>query len=460
MNRRYSFSLDDDSDMTVKRYEEFISGSSTSGYFDVEEFETIIEYYLRIGRTSDSSIALELGMKQHPDSNALRAKRAKIYLINGDPAKAFRMLETLAEKNDYEVILLKIEALLKMERENDALEVCELLFSMINPKGLGLAYFDVAHIYINSRKFGTAIKFLERSKRNNWDNIDLLFELTYCYEQAEDLPKAIETHLEILALDAFVSEAWFNLGQIYFSQQNYPQALEAFDYVLAIDPHDSFACVQKAHILLQMERYQDAIDGYNEYAELTYDSKLVDNYIAECYEKLENYNEAIIHYKKVLEHEPENYDALTGVAVCLLEQGEYEASMEYIRQAANIHPDYADAWVYMAEAFIGLENSDEALHAYLKALELDPNQPETLIAVGNLYLEKLDYLSALVYYNTAYEQNKELEHINLFLSIAHFKLEHVELALSFLQEAIDADENAVSIFLELCPEAADLYKTE
>ena len=53
MGRKLSFSVDDESNDTVKRYEQFLSGTAT-GYFDVEELENIVEYYLRHGRTKDT----------------------------------------------------------------------------------------------------------------------------------------------------------------------------------------------------------------------------------------------------------------------------------------------------------------------------------------------------------------------------------------------------------------------
>ena len=46
MNRKLLFPVDDESSDIVKRYEQFLSGSAP-GYFDVEELESIVEYYLR-----------------------------------------------------------------------------------------------------------------------------------------------------------------------------------------------------------------------------------------------------------------------------------------------------------------------------------------------------------------------------------------------------------------------------
>ncbi len=459
MNRRYSFSVDDDSDKTVNRYEQFISGSSTSGYFDVEEFETIAEYYLRKGRTKDCSTALDFGLQQHPNNSSLRSKRAKLYLVMGDALKAYRILETLTEKNDYDIILLKIESLLKLERTQEAKELSGSLFKTTNLNDIDYTALDIAFIYMNQRKFETALQYLKKGNEKNPKNIDILFEMAYCYEQVGDFDQAIASHEQIISIDAFVSEAWFNLGQIYFSLLQFTKALEAYDYVLAIDPTDSFACLQKAHILLQLQQYEDAIECYKEYGEMSNDSSQIDIYIAECYEKLEKFEEAINYYEKTLFSSPDSYDALTGIAICLLELEKFEESIPYIQEALKLQPTAADAWVYMAEAYVGLEDNDNATVAYLKALEYDPQQPETLLAIGNLYFEKADYQSALKYYYSAYEQNKDLEHINLFLAVAYFKTGEITLGLDYLQEAVDVDENAVSLFLELCPEAITLART-
>ena len=95
MSRKLSFSMDDESGDLVQRYEQFLSGKA-NGYFDVEELENIVEYYLRRGRTKDCNKAIDLGLQLHPNNSALKTKRAKIYLITGDDQKAFRVLDSLA----------------------------------------------------------------------------------------------------------------------------------------------------------------------------------------------------------------------------------------------------------------------------------------------------------------------------------------------------------------------------
>ena len=41
-------------------------------FFDVDEFEEIVEYYVEYGRISKAKRALEIGLSQHPDASSLK----------------------------------------------------------------------------------------------------------------------------------------------------------------------------------------------------------------------------------------------------------------------------------------------------------------------------------------------------------------------------------------------------
>ena len=452
MSRKLSFSMDDESDDLVKRYEQSLSGKAT-GYFDVEELESIVEYYLRRGRTKESTKAIDLGLKLHPNNGALKTKRAKIYLITGDDKKAYRVLDSLAESTDYEVLLLKIEVLLKLERNSEARAHTDSLIRD-EAEELDNVCLDVAYIYLAQSQYKTALELLEMGNQFNPRNPELLYELAFCYEQSDQFEKAIATNQQIIDIDPFANEAWFNLGQLYFALTNFQKALEAYDYALAIDENDSLTCIQKAHVHFQLNQFQEAIETYEEYKKMsTYAVWQTDIFIAECYEKMEKFTEAISYYKSSLEEHADNYDALTGIAICLLELEKFSESKPYVEEALIINPDAADAWVYMAEVHIGLDDADSALLAYIKSISLDPEQPDTLMAIANICLEKAEFELAIKYYYLAQEQDQQLELVNLFLAVCFFKIGDFILTLEFLEKSKLYDNDSVALFLELCPEA-------
>lgn len=451
MGRKLQYQLDDDSSELIARYEQFVAGKGP-GYFDVEELETIVDYYLRNGKDVESSKALDLGMKLHPGNSNLQTKRAKIYLALGETQKAMRVLDSISESTDYELLLLKTEALMKSGRQKEAELICQTIFDN-EIDDIDNISIDIALIFMADMNIAKSLEYLKIGDAYNDKNIDLLFELAFCYEQLVDSDMAIQTYNRIINIDSFLSEAWFNLGQVYFVLHDFHKALNAYDFVLAINETDSLAYLQKAHTLFQLEQFQESLDAYNEYGKLTDENWQTMLFVGECYEKMERFDDAIGYYQKSLTDKPENYDALTGIAICLLEKELYTESLEYIQRALKVHDEAADAWVYLAEALVGLENLDDALLAYLKSITLEPDQPDTLMAIANICMDKGEWKTALDYYLAAYDLDKTLEYIDLFLAVAFFKNKNKTASKIYFKKAVAQNLDAQRLFFEVCPDA-------
>ncbi len=453
MSRKLPYSPEDDSGEIVKRYEAFLSNRGVSGYFDVEEMESIVDYYLRKGRTRESSKALEFGFRLHPNSAALMSKRAKIYLATGDTKKAFNILESLSEQGDYEVMLLKIDALIRLERSKEAHALCEKLIES-EKSDVDNVCLDIAYIFLAQFDTVSAYKYLRIGEIFNPLNEELLFELAFCYEQIDEIEKAIATYNKIIRKDPYAAEAWFNLGQIHFTRQDFQQALEAYDYARVIRPEDSLSCLQKAHTHFQLQQYQEALEEYQTYEAMAAENWQTYLFIGECYERMEQYTEAIVYYQKSLAENEENFEALTGIAICMLEQELFAESIPLLERAIKLNDTAPDAWVYLAEALTGIDDTAGALIAYLNSINLDANQPDTLMAIGNIFMEQAEFELALKYYKEALQcdEHHELENIHLFMAVAYHHTGDYLASQESLKKATNENLDALKLFLDLCPE--------
>ena len=454
MGRSFSYQLDDEANELVLRYEKYLSGSA-SGYFDVEEMERIVEYYLRYGRTKDSLNAVDLGKKLHPSSSLLDMKRAKIYLATGDVNKAYRILSTLVEDSDSEVSYLRIEALVKLERTQEAWKLAEKIIEE-ETEDIDQVCIDIAMIFMTETSFDYAYEALKIGDKYNPENVDLLFELAFCQEQKTMLPEAIKTYTRIIDIDTYIGEAWFNLGQIHFILNEFQEAIDAYDYALVINEKDSISLIQKAHAHFQLNQLEEAIETYLSYSEMITEKWQVMLFVGESYERLENFPKAYYYYKLSLDEMPDNYDALIGISVCMLEMEQFSDSLEYVRKAMKINDSLSDIWVYLAEAYIGLDNITDALEAYLKSISIDPNQPDTMVAIANIYMDNADFQSALRYYESAYSFDTTLENIELFLAVANYYNANYDEMAKFLDLALSRNLDAGQMFLELCPGAENM----
>ena len=170
-------------------------------------------------------------------------------------------------------------------------------------------------------------------------------------------------------------------------------------------------------------------------------------FIAESYEKMDQFDLALDYYRRSHILSPESFNALEGVIVCLLELEKFHESFTYIYKAIGIDKKSSEIYIYLAEAFTGITDYDNALKAYLKSLSIEPIQPETVMTVGNLYMDKKDFATALKYYETAMELDSNLELLSLFIAIAYYKTKKYQKALKYLHVASLLYPETISLFM-------------
>src|SRR5512145_1049812 len=78
----------------ISRFEDMIKSNSNL-YFDICEFEIIIDYYLDQHNFRIAEEAVIHGLNQHPHSGEIKSRMAQIYIQNGKPAKGLRLLREI-----------------------------------------------------------------------------------------------------------------------------------------------------------------------------------------------------------------------------------------------------------------------------------------------------------------------------------------------------------------------------
>ncbi len=435
------------SEALVLKYEQCLQEGRPC-YFDVDEFEAISEFYLRKGRSKESSEVVELGLKLHPGSSILWLKKATLYLEIGDAGRALRILDRLPEKDDTEANLIRSECLLQLNRKEEALELLQRIMDDESFERADLA-LDIASILVQNEAYHEAIRFLNAALVESPSNQDLLFELAYNYEQLNDTEKSKETYHRILDIDPYSSETWFNLGQACFNDRDYTKAVEAYDFALVVNPEDSLSMLQKAHALYQNEQYEEAIQAYQDYGKMTEFGAVLWVYIGESFEKNGKFVDAMSYYQFAYEADPQNLDALTGMGICLMEQEKFRESLIWFERALRIDHNVSETWVYVAEVFVNIDMPEEALLSYTRSLEIDPLQADILAAIGNLHFDAFNFDLALQYYLQAEALNPELSGINLFYALVYAKKGEKALAETYLEKAVLAEPASRTLFDEI-----------
>ena len=84
-------------------------------FFDVEEFEDLIDYYLEKNEMEKANKAIDFALYQHPNSSALKIKQAQYLIENHQPNKGLDILNAdpinSSEKSILEPFNISREAL-------------------------------------------------------------------------------------------------------------------------------------------------------------------------------------------------------------------------------------------------------------------------------------------------------------------------------------------------------------
>ena len=105
----------------ISRFEDMMK-SNTICYFDVCEFEIIIDYYLDQHNIKHAEEAVYTAMGQHPGSSEIKFRLAQLYIQSGKPAKGLQLLRGIEnlESSNSDFYLLKGTAFNLLGKKEEA----------------------------------------------------------------------------------------------------------------------------------------------------------------------------------------------------------------------------------------------------------------------------------------------------------------------------------------------------
>ncbi len=83
---KYGFSYEEEVKLAVQKFER-MKKNNESYFFDVIEFETIIDYYIESNNSNKAFEAATLASEQHPNSVSIQLRKARVLLIKEELLK-------------------------------------------------------------------------------------------------------------------------------------------------------------------------------------------------------------------------------------------------------------------------------------------------------------------------------------------------------------------------------------
>lgn len=439
---------------SITRFEEMLKRKN-SCYFDVYEFENIIDYYIEQHNFQSAKMAIEKGLRQHPFSSSIKYRLAQLYINSGKPSKGLHFLREIesVEKGSSEFYLLKGSALNILGKKEEATEAFD--------KAIQFAYenkddviFNIAYSYLNTRRYNLAIKYLLLAHEVNPKNLMVIQELALAFERQDKLDKSMEYYNKYLDLDPYAENIWFNLGMVYTSLEMYTKAIEAYDFAIAICPDYISAYFSKANTYVNQGLNKEAIKTYEEIIFIEPDNVQAFTYIGEAYEKMNLYRRAIHYYKKALDIDITFSDAWFGMGMAFFNSEEYLKCLQYFSKANEIDPENPEYWYMLGEVYKKLNIYDKSLEAFNRTVELDPNDYEAWLSNADIYFLENRVHEAIGILSKAYIYNKDISTINYNLAAYYLYNNQPGLASEFFEKGLAINYSEHSDLLQRYPIAS------
>ena len=426
-------------------------------FFDVHEFEILIEQFLQFGDLENAGNAIEIGICQHPCSGILLLKKAQVLIDKGENTSALKILDD-AEKleiGNFELFLLKGIAYNFIGMKKEARDYFTKAIEM-SGENIVDALFSIAINFENLNDLDTSLTYLLAANKEDNKNLTILFELGACYDRLEDYKNSIKHYNEYLDIDPFSDSVWFNLGVVYSKLLEFDKAIEAFDFTISINEKYALAYYNKGNVFVNKSKYNQAIEAYKEY--LAFDDKNTESlcFVGECYERLGKLGHALEYYYRSLETDPIYPDAIYGIGIIYSIRENYNESIKYILKAIGHNPTSSDYWFSLGNVYSRLNQFEKAIEAYHRSTELDPNDYESWLNLSELYFKKNLLTKAIKTLEDSYVFNANVALINYRLAAYNLLKHNISESIEYVKRGMNNNFGEHEELFKFYPAAANI----
>jgi len=197
------------------------------------------------------------------------------------------------------------------------------------------------------------------------------------------------TEIRLLAQSALDSdpdnvEAWVALGNGAIARGDLDAAMEAADRATGIAPENPTGFTLRGRVLIAQDRIDEGLADLHQAVAVAGTDIGARLELAYSLWDLGRNNEAAGEYEKVLRYNPDSPVALNNLGAIYGQQGRLLDAIPLFRHLLDLSDD-ADAAQNLANCYFYSDRLEEAVAAYQRVLEIDPDNPYALHGLAAAY---------------------------------------------------------------------------
>lgn len=436
--------------LSLSRFESMLKTNKVF-FFDSEEFENIILYYLDSGKINLANKALKLGMEQHPNSTGLKLVQVELCVFENKLEDAEKILKELyiLEPTNEEIYIQQANIYSKKDNHLKAIDCLKIALQYTDDFGdvyslLGMEYLLLDQLEEAMESF---IKCLEHDPEDH----TALYNVVYCFDFLEKNREATIYLNKYIDQNPYSEIAWHQLGRQYYQLKEYENAFRAFDYASLIDEKFIGAHLEKAKSLEKLKQYLDAIDSYKITLGLDDPTAYAYLRIGKCYQKLNQMDDALDYFLKAVHEDPLLDKAWISITNYYIKNNNFEKALMYLDKALSIDSENKAYWKKYGQINKALGLVDEAEKGYRKAVELNDFEVDTWLFWIDTLIETGQKAEALNKLLAAAEYFPDEAEIQYYIAGLYFEDLNFDLGEDYLLKALQLNVEMIPEFYQLFP---------
>jgi tetratricopeptide (TPR) repeat protein len=447
--------FESDPDNLIERYESMIKNGD-SFYFDVDDFEQIVDHYMFLNHTGKAINAVNYAFKIHPYAHSLQIKKAQVLLKNKNPQRAIAVLNDieLFESSNTEFHLTKGHAKLLMGKIDAARRDYSKALSYVveNDEKVDFLHLIAQNLQFSDH-YSIAAEYIKEALRLSPDNLILLYDLAYTYDMMGETEKSLHTFKKYIDLEPFADHVWFYLGKIYKHEGNTTEAINAYEYAIAINQDFSEAIYEIARLYEMNNQFEKALMHYNEYLELEDESTETLIPKGKCQISLDKLNQAIKTFRKVLKIDAYNAEAHYLIAISFYKMGKLDDATFYSKRAIVMDDENHEYWALNGKINANLNKRKESINAYVIASKLKPRFLSYWIYLTDELIKDYQFFRAKDELTNALKYHDKSPALLFRMSAVVYKTENASKAAKYFRKGLTLKSSYHKEFFKIVPEA-------
>lgn len=444
------FGPDEHNKYSIDKFESMLKTNHIL-FFDSDEFEDIVNYYLENGKIALAKKATKLGLEQHPTSTNLKLYQIEMYIFENKLDLAEEMLDELYlyEQSNEEIYIQKANIFSRRDMHKEAIKALERALDITSDPADILSMIGTEYLFMED--YENSLEYFIKCLEIDQEDYSALYNIIYCFDFLERQEDAIAFLNDFLDKQPYCEVAWHQLGKLHYGRKDYSKALAAYDFAIISDDKFIGAYLEKGKVLEKLKRFEEAIESYTITLSLDDPTSYALLRIGKCYQKLGNKDLALQYFLKCVQEDALLDKGWIAITDFYLKDKQYQKALYYIEKALAIDTENVHYWKRYAKINNKLNFFEEAEVGYRKALELGNYELESWITRGDILTNLGEYEAAINNFNQALEFYPDHPEIQYRLSGLYFSTRENQKGEYFLRNGLRIEPEFLMIIEELFP---------